>query len=191
MTLDFGSASHRRLNPLTGEWMLVSPHRTQRPWQGKREATPAAPVAPARSDLLPVRGQHAREWRAQPGLRAHLCLRQRLRRSEGRRAGRARRGRSSGRRGRVRDLPGAVLLAAPRPDARRYGRRRHREGGRRLGRGDDQSRRARRHRLRCRSSRTAARSWAARTRIRTARSGRRATCRTSSRRRRIGRPNIS
>ena len=27
--------SHRRKNLLTGEWMLVSPHRTQRPWQGQ------------------------------------------------------------------------------------------------------------------------------------------------------------
>lgn len=29
--------SHRRLNILTGEWIMVSPHRTKRPWQGKLE----------------------------------------------------------------------------------------------------------------------------------------------------------
>lgn len=29
--------SHKRLNILTGEWILVSPHRAKRPWQGQNE----------------------------------------------------------------------------------------------------------------------------------------------------------
>jgi UDPglucose--hexose-1-phosphate uridylyltransferase len=31
---------HRRLNPLTKEWVLVSPHRNERPWQGQVESVP-------------------------------------------------------------------------------------------------------------------------------------------------------
>jgi len=29
--------SHRRYNPLSGEWIIVAPHRTKRPWQGQVE----------------------------------------------------------------------------------------------------------------------------------------------------------
>jgi len=35
--LELQGAPHRRLNPLTNEWVLVSPHRTKRPWQGRVE----------------------------------------------------------------------------------------------------------------------------------------------------------
>lgn len=41
MAKDINSSPHRRYNILTGEWILVSPHRTKRPWQGKTEKTAA------------------------------------------------------------------------------------------------------------------------------------------------------
>ena len=41
--IDLKEYPHRRFNPLTREWVLVSPHRAKRPWQGQTEAV----VAPA------------------------------------------------------------------------------------------------------------------------------------------------
>jgi len=34
---------HRRFNPLTRDWVLVSPHRNERPWRGQLEAGESAP----------------------------------------------------------------------------------------------------------------------------------------------------
>jgi UDPglucose--hexose-1-phosphate uridylyltransferase len=40
--MDLKASPHRRYNPLTREWVLVSPHRTARPWQGQTEPIAAA-----------------------------------------------------------------------------------------------------------------------------------------------------
>lgn len=38
--LELDESPHRRFNPLTREWILVSPHRAKRPWQGQIETPP-------------------------------------------------------------------------------------------------------------------------------------------------------
>lgn len=37
MSTELQDYSHKRYNILTGEWVLVSPHRAKRPWQGQNE----------------------------------------------------------------------------------------------------------------------------------------------------------
>ena len=41
MSFNFEDHPHRRYNPLLGSWILVSPHRTKRPWQGQVETVAA------------------------------------------------------------------------------------------------------------------------------------------------------
>jgi UDPglucose--hexose-1-phosphate uridylyltransferase len=54
-TFNIKEHTHTRYNLLTGEWILVSPHRTKRPWQGKVETVPQdeRPVYDAKCYLCP------------------------------------------------------------------------------------------------------------------------------------------
>ncbi|MCG8640531.1 MAG: UDP-glucose--hexose-1-phosphate uridylyltransferase [Desulfobacterales bacterium] len=43
---DRSQIPHQRHNPLTGQWLLLSPHRGNRPWQGRQESLPEPESTP-------------------------------------------------------------------------------------------------------------------------------------------------
>ena len=65
---------HRRFNALTREWILVSPHRTKRPWLGQveRSTRERRPSYDPSCYLCPR--QRTRRRGAQPLVLGHLCV---------------------------------------------------------------------------------------------------------------------
>ena len=178
LPVELATRPHRRYNPLIDEWVLVSAGATDgRGWAGAREPEPEQPRRLRPGPATCARATARVNGDVQPGLRRDVRLHQRLR---GAAAGRPRPRRvddgllrAEGERGLV---PGRLLLAAPRPDARP--RWRPTDVRRVVDVWADQTDRARRATTAgSRSSRTAARRWARRTRTRTARSGPARRCR--------------
>eukprot|EP00121_Abeoforma_whisleri_P004324 Awhi_evm1s3908 len=53
MAFDPTNDPHRRYNPLTRKWVLCSPHRAKRPWQGAQETTSEDRPYDPKNYLLP------------------------------------------------------------------------------------------------------------------------------------------
>jgi UDPglucose--hexose-1-phosphate uridylyltransferase len=65
--LDLTQQPHRRYNPLTREWVLVSPHRTKRPWQGQMERVPPENQPPYDPDCYLCPGNSRAGGHTNPG----------------------------------------------------------------------------------------------------------------------------
>ena len=123
---------HRRYNPLSAQWVLVSPHRAKRPWQGQQEAVPTETLPAHDPDCFLCPG-NARHRRSQSGLSRHLRLHQRFRRADERYAAGARQpGSFDAQPERARRQPGDLLLSRSQQDPARIAAAGAGAGGRRL-----------------------------------------------------------
>src|ERR1700721_910538 len=65
---------HRRFNPVTRDWVLVSPHRADRPWRGRVESASSAPALTTIQPAICVPATNGQAERATPNIRTHLSL---------------------------------------------------------------------------------------------------------------------
>ena len=173
---------HRRFNALTGDWILVSPHRTKRPWQGQVERPPQETRPAYDPTCYLCSGNERAGGKRNPDYTSTFVFTNDfaalLPDSPAAPAGGSPLMRCRKRAG---YLPGDLLLAAPRSDPAGDARRGHSPSGGRVGGADRRAWAS--STAGCRFSRTRARSWAAPTRTRTGRSGPAARCPTSRPRR--------
>ncbi len=72
--MDFDLGSHVRRNALTGEWVLVSPHRLQRPWQGQIEAISEDDTTDYQADCYLCPGNSRANGQTNPPYKGHFIF---------------------------------------------------------------------------------------------------------------------
>ncbi len=74
MEFDRDQHPHRRYNPLLDEWILVSPHRARRPWQGSVEAPRLERRPPNDPDCYLCPGNRRANGEVNPDYRDHFVF---------------------------------------------------------------------------------------------------------------------